>query len=87
LAHRGFLERLGFTYDEHAPDLLVNFYLNIVDKQEIRSTHLVDARKNALVWQGLAEGRLKDESLRNPGPAIDAVVAEIFRNFPNPPSD
>jgi hypothetical protein len=117
------LERLGYTYDEHNPDLLVNFFLNIVDRQEIRSSpsappggyygyrrgsygawggyaydvetvnyregtlnvDLVDARKNSLVWQGLAEGRLKNESIRNPGPALDAVIAEIFRNFPNPP--
>jgi hypothetical protein len=119
------LERLGYTYDARNPDLLVNFFLNIVDRQEIRSSpsappggyygyrrggygawggyaydvetvnyregtlnvDLVDARKNSLVWQGLAEGRLKDESIRNPSPAIDRVIAEIFRNFPNPPSD
>ncbi len=48
---------------------------------------LVDAKENQLVWQGVAEGRVSEEARKNPGPAIDAVVAEIFRNFPNPPSD
>jgi hypothetical protein len=123
-ATRTQLERVGYTYNEQEPDLRVNFYLNVREKQEIRSTpsmgvgyygyrggmygawggypydvdtveyktgtlsiDLVDAKKNTLVWQGLAEGRVRDEAIENPGPAIDAVVAEIFRNFPNPPSD
>jgi len=124
-ATRTQLERHGYTYNEQAADLRVNFYLNIAEKQEIRSSpsagmgvgyygyrggmygtwggypqdidtvnykagtlsiDLVDAKRNNLVWQGLAEGRVKDESIKNPGPAIDAVVAEIFSNFPNPPA-
>jgi len=123
-ATRAQLERHGYTYNEQTPDLRVNFFLNVAEKQEIRSSpstvgvgfygyrggmygawggypqdidtvnykagtlsiDLVDAKSNSLVWQGLAEGRVKDESIRNPGPAIDAVVAEIFSNFPNPPA-
>lgn len=124
-ATRSQMERVGYTYDEKEPDLRVNFFLNIQEKQEIRSSpsptvgmgyygyrggmygawggypnvdtvdykagtlsiDLVDARKNSLVWQGLAEGRVKDESIRNPGPAIDAVVSQIFANFPNAPAN
>ena len=125
-ATRTQLERVGYTYKEQDADLRVNFYLNVTEKQEIRSTpsssvgvgyygyrggmygawggypydvetvnyregtlsiDLVDASKSQLVWQGVAEGRVSDEARKNPGPAIDAVVAEIFRNFPNPPSD
>ncbi len=125
-ATRTQLERVGYTYKEQDSDLRVNFYLNVTEKQEIRSTpsasvgmgyygyrggmygawggypydvdtvnyregtlsiDLVDAKKNQLVWQGVAEGRVSDEVRKNPGPAVDAVVAEIFRNFPNPPSD
>lgn len=104
------LKRLGYTYDERSPQLRVNFFLKIADRQEIRSTpstgvyryrfglsdietkeykagtlgvDLVDAKRNALVWQGVAEGRLRDNASRNSGSAIDAAVAEIFRNFPN----
>ena len=124
-ATRTQLEQHGYGYSEQQPDLLVNFNVSMVNKQEIRSTpsmsmgvgyygyrggmygawggypydvetvnykagtlsiDLVDAKKNALVWQGLAEGRVKDESIRNPGPAIDKVVADMFSNFPNPPA-
>jgi hypothetical protein len=124
-ATRAQLERVGYTYTEQEPDLRVNFFLNIVDKQEVRSTpsatmgagyygyrggmygawggyphdvdtvnykagtlsiDLVDAKRNQLAWQGLAEGRVSKEAIQNPGPAIDAVVAEIFSNFPNPPA-
>jgi hypothetical protein len=123
-ATRTQLERVGYKYEEREPDLRVNFYVNVTEKTEIRSTpsagvgyygyrggmygawggypydvdtvnyregtlsiDLVDAKKNQLVWQGVAEGRVSEEARKNPGPAIDAVVAEIFRNFPNPPSD
>lgn len=121
-ATRDNLERRGYTYSESSPDLRVNFYLNVVDKTEVRSSpsmsagyygyrggmyggwagypqdidtvnykagtlsiDLVDAKKNALVWQGLAEGRVSEEARKNPGPAIDAVVSEIFANFPDGP--
>jgi hypothetical protein len=50
------------------------------------SIDLVDAKKDQLVWQGVANGRVTDEMRKNPGPAVDAVVAQIFSNFPNPPA-
>jgi hypothetical protein len=37
-ATRGELERLGYTYDERAPQLKVNFLLKVASRQEIRST-------------------------------------------------
>jgi hypothetical protein len=37
-ATRAELERLGYVYDERAPQLLVNFFLNVEDRQEIRTT-------------------------------------------------
>lgn len=107
------LERLGYVYDESNPQLRVNFFLNVVQRQEIRtapspagfygyrfysgggvdvdtiqykagtlSIDLVDANRNALVWQGLAEGRVREDAYRNPGTAIGTVVNEIFRAFP-----
>ena len=110
---RNELERLGYVYDETNPELRVNFFLKVEDRQEIRSTpttggfygyrfytwggvsidtvdykagtlsiDLVDANRNALVWHGLAEGRVRDDAVRDPGPAIGTVVAEIFRAFP-----
>lgn len=114
---RAELERLGFVYNESEPDLLVNFFLKIVDKREIRTTSgyygyrsyrygtwsnypyvdtydyrdgtlsvdLVDAKRKQLVWQGVAEGEVRDSSLKDPGPALDKVVTQIFSNFPYEP--
>ena len=43
---------------------------------------VVDAQRKQLVWQGILEGRVTDEDLRNPGPAIDQVMMVIFSKFP-----
>jgi hypothetical protein len=43
---------------------------------------VVDAKRKQLVWEGVAEGRLKEEALQNPGPAIDGAVALIFQSYP-----
>jgi len=116
-ATRAQLEKNGYTYSATEPQLLVNFFLKVVNKQELRSSggyygyragyygtwtgypyvetidykegtlsvDLVDAQHKQLVWQGVAEGEVSEESQRNPGPAIDRVVAEIFSNFPYSP--
>jgi hypothetical protein len=44
---------------------------------------VVDAHRNALVWRGVAEGRVDEKAIEQPGPAIDAVVGEIFARFPD----
>jgi len=46
------------------------------------SIDLVDAKKQQLVWQGVAQGRVDKEAVQNPGPAVDKVVGEIFAKFP-----
>jgi len=117
-ATREQMERRGFTYTEDSPDLRLNFFVNVEERQEVRSTpdiggfygyrrgrygtwlgypynvdtinyrqgtlsvDVVDAKKNALVWQGVAEGRVTEQMRKNPGPAIDGAVAEIFSRFP-----
>jgi hypothetical protein len=40
-ATRQAMEARGYVYSEAAPDLLVNFYANVQDKQEIRTTPAV----------------------------------------------
>ena len=37
-ATRAVMESKGYVYSETSPDLLLNFYANVQDKQEIRST-------------------------------------------------
>ncbi len=43
---------------------------------------VVDARRKMLVWVGIAEGRLTEEMLNDPGPAIAAAVADMFAQYP-----
>lgn len=43
---------------------------------------IVDAARNQLIWEGVAEGRLTREMLENPQPAIESVVAELFSRYP-----
>ena len=105
------LIRLGYTYDPRAPQLRVNFFLQVANRTEVRSTpatgfrpiawagyprdietigykagtlriDLVDVAKSASVWQGVAEGKIPEEALRNPGPAVDEAVRSIFKKFP-----
>ena len=106
------LTQLGYRYDLRAPQLRVNFFLQVADRAEVRSTpatgfrpiawagyprdietigyktgtlriDLVDVARSASVWQGVAEGKLPEETLRNPGPAVDEAVRSIFRQFPD----
>ena len=117
-ATRAQLERIGFRYAADAPDLRVNFFLKVVNTQQVRSSgsgyygyrsgyygtwsgypyvetvdyregtlsiDLVDTKRKQLVWQGIAEGEVQDEALKDPGPAVDRVVTLIFSNFPYAP--
>ena len=43
---------------------------------------VVDARRKVLVWEGIAEGRLSEAMLTNPGPAIGEIVADMFAQYP-----
>jgi len=43
---------------------------------------VVDTQRNALVWRGIAEGRLDAKALEHPGTAVDAAVTELFAYFP-----
>ena len=118
-ATRKALEAKGYVYDESSPDLRINFFANIEDRQDIRAyptappmggyygyrrgfysgfntteietvnykagtltIDLVDPEQRVVAWQGQAEGRVSSKARKNPGPAIDAVVAEILAPLP-----
>jgi Domain of unknown function (DUF4136) len=51
-------------------------------RQGTLAIDLVDARRNALVWRAVAEGRVDAKAMEQPGPTIDAVVSELFTRFP-----
>lgn len=43
---------------------------------------IVDAARDQLIWEGVAEGRLTRDVMENPQPAIESVVAELFSRYP-----
>jgi hypothetical protein len=43
---------------------------------------LVDARKRAVVWQGVAQGRLDESANADPGRTAEHAVGQIFAAFP-----
>lgn len=45
---------------------------------------LVDAARQQLVWQGIAQARLTKSMIENPGATIDSVVTDIFAQYPVP---
>ena len=46
---------------------------------------VIDAKRKMLVWEGVAEGRLRESVLQNPRPAIDTIVSDLFARFPTAP--
>lgn len=56
-----------------------------IDVSDVRQgaliVDLVDARRNALVWRGVAEGAVADADARDPGAAIDRAMADVFAGF------
>lgn len=43
---------------------------------------IVDAREKKLLWTGAIEGKLTEEAMKNPQPAIETVVGQLFAQFP-----
>jgi hypothetical protein len=43
---------------------------------------LVDAKRNSMVWRGVAGDRITKSDMKNSGETIDAVVRELFAAFP-----
>lgn len=44
---------------------------------------LVDAKRNQLAWEGVAVGRIREETRRNLEPAVNEAVAKIFAEYPH----
>ena len=43
---------------------------------------IVDAREKQLIWEGVAEGRIKQSDMEQPKEAIQNVVSQLFTHFP-----
>jgi hypothetical protein len=46
------------------------------------TSHVVDARKKQMIWEGLAEGRIIEQDMETPQQAVADVVAQLFERFP-----
>jgi hypothetical protein len=42
---------------------------------------IVDGERMQLIWEGVAEGRITEDEMKQPRVAIDAVVAELFQRY------
>jgi hypothetical protein len=83
----GFSMGLGLGYYRYRSGLysawpLYNDVSSTTYKVGTASIDIVDAARKQLVWEGVAEGRLSDKTLDNPGPTISSAVAEIFSKYP-----
>jgi uncharacterized protein DUF4136 len=47
---------------------------------------IVDAAKKQLIWEGVSEGVVTEESLANPKVKVNAVVTELMRRYPGKPN-
>lgn len=67
------------------------FYHDEVDtvhyKVGTANIDIVDAERMQLIWEGVAEGRISREDMKNPQVAIDGVVTELFKRFPGSASE
>lgn len=78
----------GVGYYHYRYGLYTGFPLYRNDVETVRykvgtaNVDVVDAKRQQLVWEGIAEGRLTQEVMRNPEPAIRGAVAEMFSTFP-----
>lgn len=45
---------------------------------------VVDAAAKRLLWEGIAEGRVKRKAMSNPAEAISRVIDQLFEEFPLP---
>jgi hypothetical protein len=43
---------------------------------------VVDPQKKQVVWEGIAEGELTDEMMKDPRAAVSAVITDLFAKFP-----
>jgi len=43
---------------------------------------IVDAKRKQLIWEGLAEGRLSKDQLKNPETTIRSVITDLFKEYP-----
>lgn len=44
--------------------------------------HIVDRRRNRLIWEGIANDRVTEAMTENPDETVNKLIANIFAEFP-----
>jgi hypothetical protein len=76
----GYRDGLYRGWPRYDWDRTVNYQVGTIN------VDIVDAEKKQLIWEGVSEGRVTEESLANPKVTVNAVVTELMRKYPGKPN-
>ena len=76
----GYREGLYGGWPLYDRDRTVNYQIGTIN------VDIVDAAKKQLIWEGISEGRVTEESLANPKVTVNAIVIELMRKYPGKPN-
>ena len=73
----GYRTGIYTTWPLYAPETRVDSYT-----EGTLNVDIIDAAKKQMIWEGVAVGRVTDETMENLQPKINEAVAAIFVNYP-----
>lgn len=76
-SYYGYRTGIYTTWPLYAPETRVDSYT-----EGTLNVDIIDAAKKQMIWEGVAVGRVTDETMENLQPKINETVAAIFVNYP-----
>jgi hypothetical protein len=76
----GYRDGLYGGWPMYQQDRTINYQVGTINLD------IVDAAKKQLIWEGVSEGIVTEESLANPKVKVNAVVTELMRRYPGKPN-
>ena len=76
-SYYGYRTGIYTTWPLYAPETRVDSYT-----EGTLNIDIIDAAKKQMIWEGVAVGRVTDETMENLKPKIDEAVTAIFVNYP-----
>lgn len=73
----GYRTGIYTTWPLYAPETRVDTYT-----EGTLNVDIIDAAKKQMIWEGVAVGRVTEETMENLQPKINEAVAAIFVNYP-----
>jgi hypothetical protein len=73
----GYRTGIYTTWPLYGPETRVDSYT-----EGTLNIDVIDAAKKQMIWEGVAVGRVTDETMENLKPKIDEAVTAIFANYP-----